>query len=290
MTLHRSGRFLATAASIALSASALGQTPVPATPVENPPARPALPPPPSAQERAEGKALFAKVVGWLGGQKKVSSVHDVQTRGQLTAKTPDGDMTMEVQSAMIFPDYLAQQIDSPFGRLAMVATPTGAFLVGPNGSQDLPPQMAEELKKQTQRIPLHLAQKADDPKLWLAAAGNEKIGSVDASVLDIRYGPVAVRWYVDAKTGRILRTSHTATTPDGKPAQMVSDYSEYKVVDGFPVAHRLEVTTNGERDQTLVLEECKINAGVDPKLFGKPPAPPATPTAAAPAPTAALKP
>jgi hypothetical protein len=71
---------------------------------------------------------------------------------------------------------------------------------------------------------------------------------------------------------------------------MVSDYSEYKVVDGFPVAHRLEVTTNGERDQTLVLEECKINAGVDPKLFGKPPAPPATPTAAAPAPTAALKP
>jgi hypothetical protein len=290
MTLHRSGRFLAAAASIALSASALGQTPVPATPGEKPPAGPVEPPPPSAEQRAEGKALFAKVVEWLGGQKKVSSVRDVQTRGQLTAKTPEGELTMEVQSAMVFPAYLAQQIESPFGRVAMVATPTGAFLVGPNGSQDLPPQMAEEFKKQEQRIPLHLAQKADDPQLWLAAAGKERIGSVDASILDIRYGPVVVRWYVDPKTGRIMRTSHTSTTPEGKPVQMVSDYSDYKIVSGFPVAHRLEVTTNGERDQTLVLEECKINAGVDPKLFEKPPAPPATPAAAAPAPTAPPKP
>ena len=51
---------------------------------------------------------------------------------------------------------------------------------------------------------------------------------------------------------------------------MVSDYSDYRLVDGFPIAHRLEVSTNGEKDQTLIIEECKINAGVDPKLFEKP--------------------
>jgi len=50
-------------------------------------------------------------------------------------------------------------------------------------------------------------------------------------------------------------------------------------VSGFPVAHRLEVTTDGERDQTLTLDECKINAGIDPKLFQKPPAPTPGPTA-----------
>jgi len=78
-----------------------------------------------------------------------------------------------------------------------------------------------------------------------------------------------------------VRTEHTTTTPDGKAAQMVSDYSDYRPVDGFPIAHRLDVSTNGEKDQTLVMEDCKINAGVDPKLFEKP-APATTPTPAPP--------
>ncbi len=72
-----------------------------------------------------------------------------------------------------------------------------------------------------------------------------------------------VRWFVDPATGRILRTSHSAVGPDGKTASIVSDYSDFRAVDGFPVAHRLEVTTNGEKDQTLILEECRFNAGVD---------------------------
>ena len=274
----------AAALSLALSASALGQAPTP-PPAAAPPAAPApkatSPKPPSAEAQAAGKALLAKVVAWLGGEKKVAGVRDVQTKGQLTAKTPEGDATMEVQSAMVFPDHLFQQIDSPYGRIAMVVTPREAFLFAPSGSQDLPPVVRSELLKQIQRIPLHLVQKAADPKLVAAAAGTAKVGEIDAALLDLRYGEVAVRWFVEPATGKIVRTEHTTTTPEGKTAQMVSDYSDYKIVDGFPIAHRLEVWTNGEKDQTLVMDECKINAGVDPILFEKPP-PATTPAPAAP--------
>jgi hypothetical protein len=181
----------------------------------------------------------------------------------------------------VFPDRLFQQIDSPYGRIAMVVTPRDAFLFAATGSQDLPPIVRSELLKQIQRIPLHLVQKAGDPKLVAAAAGTAKVGDLDAALLDLRYGEVAVRWFVEPATGRIVRTEHTTTTPDGKTAQMVSDYSDYRSVDGFPIAHRLDVSTNGEKDQTLVMDECKINAGVDPKLFEKP-VPATTPTPAAP--------
>ena len=58
---------------------------------------------------------------------------------------------------------------------------------------------------------------------------------------------------------------------------MVSDYLDYRTVEGFPVAHRLEITSNGEKDQTLILDEYKFNTGVDPKLFQKPPPPSTTP-------------
>jgi hypothetical protein len=278
---------LLAAISAAQAPAHLAPTPARPTPsVSAPPAAaaPASPapspaPPPSPQQLAAGRALFAKVVEALGGAAKARAIKDVQTRGQVTAKTPEGEMTMEIQTAMIFPDRLSQQIDAPFGRVAMVATPAGAFVLGPNGTSDLPPQMRDELIKQVQRVPLWLAQKGDDPRLSAAAVGSEKIGEVDAQILDVRYENMSVKWFVDPKTYRIVRTYHTALGPNGKVVTISSDYSDYRTVGGFPVAHRLEVTTDGERDQTLTLDECKINAGIDPKLFQKPPAPTPGPTA-----------
>jgi len=249
----------------ALARAAAAQSPTPAP-------KPAATPETAASGDAkEGQALFAKVVEGFGGKKKVDTVKDVQTRGELTAKTPEGDTKMDVQTALVFPDKLSQQVDSPFGRFTMVATPEGAFLVGPPGSQDLPDGMKQELLKQVRRVPLYLAQKSDDPKLSVVATGSAQVLGVETKILEVRYDDLSVRWFVDPKTGRILRTVHTATGPDGKPLEMSSDYLDYRDESGFPIAHRLEVTTNGEKDQTLVLEECKINAGVDPVLFRKPP-------------------
>jgi hypothetical protein len=271
-------RLLAALALTALARAAAAQAPTPAP-------KPATTATAPAGDAKEGKALFAKVVENMGGKQKVETVKDVQTRGELTAKTPEGDAKMDVQTALVFPDKLSQQVDSPFGRFTMVATPEAAFLVGPPGSQDLPDSMKEELLKQVRRVPLYLAQKIDDPKLSVAATGSAQVQGVEAKILEVRYGDLAVRWFVDPKTGRILRTVHTATGPDGKPLEMSSDYLDYRNEGGFPIAHRLEVTTNGEKDQTLVLEECKINAGVDPVLFRKPPpmpTPAPTPETAAP--------
>ena len=259
--------------------AAVAQTqPTPIPPPRTPPssapratAPPASTATPSAQAKSDGKALLARIVQAYGGKERVAGVHDLRTRGEVSAKTPQGDMNMELQSFIVFPDRISQQVDAPFGRVVMVATPGSAFVAGPAGSQDLPDSMRNELIRQVQRIPIFLAQKADDPSLAVWASGGEKVGDVETKVVEVRYNTVAVRWFVDPKTGRILRAAHTATTPQGE-ASIVADYSDFKPVDGFPVAFHMEVTTNGEKDQILTLEECKINAGVEPKLFEKPPA------------------
>lgn len=290
MTLRDPAALLGAIAGVLLAAAAAAQTPAPtaAAPAARPPAPPptAIPtrPAPSAEAIKEGKALFAKFVQGLGGADRVHKVHDVWTRGLVTAKTPQGDMAMDVQTTMVFPDKISQQVDAPFGRMAMVATATGAFIVGPNAVQDLPPAMKEELLRQVRRVPLLVAQKADDPRLVVAAAGTEKIGDVEARILDVNFDGASVRWYLDPTTYRILRSTHTSAGPQGE-AKIVSDYSDYKLVEGYPVAFHLEVATNGEKDQTLALEECKINPGAEAKLFEKPifptPAPAAAPTPAA---------
>ncbi len=298
MTPSRPRLLLAAAASLALAIPLCAQAPTSVMRPSPAPAKPAAPAPtaaptPSAAALAEGKVLFAKVVEWLGGPQKIASVKDVRTRGRLTAKTGDGETTMEVQSAMAFPYHLLQEVDSPFGRVVMVVTPSNAFLATSNGTQDLPPAAAAELRKQIVRIPLNLTRNASDPKLVVSAGGKETIAGVATSALDIAYGATSVRWFVDPATGGILRTAHAGVAPDGQSVQMVSDYHDYKVVEGFPVAHRLEITSNGEKDQTLIIEEYKFNVGVDPKLFEKPKetagprhplhSAPATPPAAPPA-------
>jgi outer membrane lipoprotein-sorting protein len=280
MIRFRQRPLLAAAASLALATPLFAQAPTslmkpsPAPPPAAPAPTPA--PTPTQEAIAQGRALFSKVVEWLGGPDKIASVKDVRTRGRLTAKTGEGDTTMEVQSAMTFPYHLVQEVDSPFGRVVMVVTPTSAFLASASGTQDLPPAAAAELRKQIVRIPLNLTRNAGDPKLVVSAGGKETIGGVETTALDIAYGATSVRWFVDPATGRILRTSHTAISPDGESVRMVSDYHDYKVVSGFPVAHRLEITSNGQKDQTLIIDEYTFNAGIDPKLFEKPPPPAST--------------
>ncbi|HKD18027.1 MAG TPA: hypothetical protein VKG23_09165 [Thermoanaerobaculia bacterium] len=251
--------------------------PVAAAPAEKKPA------PPSPEAIKEGRALLAKFIEGLGGTAKVRSVHDLWSRGMVTAKTEQGDLTMEIQTTMLFPDRIAQQVDAPSLRMTVVATPAGAFIIGGNETKDLPPAMSEELLRQVRRVPLLIAQRADDPKLVVAAAGSEKIGNVDTKILDVTYDGTSVRWFLDPATFHILRSTHTSNGPQGQ-ATVVSDYSEYRDVSGFPVAFHLEVTTNGVKDQVLSLEECKINPGVEAKLFEKPIFPTPEPTTAAPPP------
>ncbi len=290
MRASLAGCTVAVLVSAATVSGAAAQTPAPArTPAPAPVRAPEKKAEPSPEAIKQGKALFARVVEGLGGREKVARVRDVQTRGLVTAKTPEGEMSMDVQTAMIFPDRISQQVDAPFGRLAMVATPAGAFIAGPSAVQDLPPEMKEELLRQVRRVPLLLAQHADDPKLTALAAGTEKVGEVEAAALDIAWEGASVRWLIDPKSGRILRSTHTSMGPRGE-AKIVADYSDYKMVEGFPVAFHLEVETNGQKDQSLSLEECKINPGLDPKIFEKPalptpaPSPPAATPAATPAP------
>jgi hypothetical protein len=287
MTLRKPSLLLGALAGCLLGAVAAAQTTAPTAaaapprPAPLPTAVPVKPPSPEAVK--EGKALLAQFVQSLGGADKVRKVHDVWTRGMVTAKTDQGDMAMDVQTTMVFPDKISQQVDAPFGRMAMVATPAGAFIVGPSAVQDLPPGMKEELLRQVRRVPLLIAQRADDPRLVASAAGTERIGEVDARILDVSYDGAAVRWFLDPKTFRLLRSAHTSAGPQGE-AKIVSDYSDYKLVDGYPIAYHLEVATNGQKDQSLALEECKINPGAEAKLFDKPVFPTPAPTAAVPTP------
>jgi hypothetical protein len=233
-----------------------------------------IPPPPGAAKAATasnpaGQALIAKVIQGLGGAAKVRSVKSLREKSTILAKTPQGDMSIEVEAITAFPDQLWQKMSTPMGEMTMVVSPAAAFMKSPMGSQDLPGAQKEDGLKQLRRHPLFVAQHAEDPKFLFAAGGSEKIGEVEAQILDVNADGAQVRWYVDPQTGHVLRTSAQALGMAG-PAEQVIDYSEWKEVDGISVPFKAKITQGGKDAGSQDIKEVQINPAVDPKLFEKP--------------------
>jgi zinc protease len=233
-----------------------------------------IPPPPGATKAATatnsaGQALMAKVVQGLGGAGKVRSVKSLHEKGTMLAKTPQGDMSMEIEELVAFPDQLWQKLTTPMGEMTMVFSPGTAFMKSPMGSQDMPGSQKEEGLKELKRHPILIAQHADDPKFVFSAGGPEKIGEVEAQILDVDADGVQVRWYVDSQTGHILRSSAQSVGMVG-PTEQVVDYSEWKDVEGISLPFKLKVSQGGKDAASQELKEVQINPAVDPKLFEKP--------------------
>jgi hypothetical protein len=233
-----------------------------------------IPPPPGAPKaatatNAAGQALIAKVIQGLGGAAKVSSVKSLRERSTVLAKTPQGDMTMEIEEITAFPDQAWSKMTTPMGEVTIVISPAASFVKSPMGSQDLPGAQKEDGLKELKRHPLFVAQHAEDPKFVFAAGGSEKIGEVEAQILDVNADGAQVRWYVDPQTGHVLRTSAQAMGMGG-PGERVIDYSGWKEVEGISLPFKAKITQDGKDAGSQDIKEIQINPAVDPKLFEKP--------------------
>src|SRR6202167_274453 len=104
-----------------------------------------IPPPPGGKEEKEedsakptasneeGKALAAKVVAAMGGEAKLATIKAVKAELTLTQKMPQGDLPMQMESIIVYPDHLHAQMQTPNGVVKIVATPAAALIDLPDG-------------------------------------------------------------------------------------------------------------------------------------------------------------
>jgi zinc protease len=217
----------------------------------------------------EGKALLGKVIESLGGAAKVRTVKSLRTKLDMQMKTPMGEMAMTAEQVVVYPNQVWQKMTMPMGEILLVVSPTVAFIKGPMGTQDLPTSQKEDLLGEMMRDPLLVTQHADDPDYAFAAAGSEKVGEVEATILDVNAGGAEVRWFVDPQSGRILRASWQATGPAG-PGERVVEYGDWKTVEGLTLPTKETRTLGGEKEGSVDIKEIEVNPATDPKLFEKP--------------------
>jgi zinc protease len=224
----------------------------------------------AAGSDAEGKALLAKVVEGLGGASAVQGVKAFRQKTSARMKGPQGDVAMEIDSLTVMPDRMHQQLQTPTGPVTLVISPQGSFMSLPVGTREMPASQRDNALKELKTHPLYVAQHADDPRLSVRAAGSDKVGDVDARVLELSVDGAETRWLVDPASGRVLR-SVSRTTGGGAPAEVAIDFSDFKTISGLTIPFKRTVKRNGEDAGAMDVQEVVINPPVDPKTFEKPP-------------------
>jgi zinc protease len=241
-----------------------------------------IPPPPGAKEGAkeeeskptasndEGKALAAKVVAAMGGEAKLASIKSVKADLTLTQKTAQGEFPMQMETVIVFPDRLHAEMQTPGGTMNIVVTPDLAFMAVPGqGMRDFPASQKAETLEQIKRDPVFIASHAKDANVYFRAGGSEKVGDVDARIVDVNAAGAGIRWFVDPQSGHILKETYR-TLSQGQPVEGETDMDNWKPVNGLTVPFVRHNKQNGRDSSTAEYTTLEFNPTIDPKLFQKP--------------------
>jgi zinc protease len=232
-----------------------------------------IPPPPEAKEESkpaasnpEGKALAAKVAAAMGGLPKLQSIKTMHVN---ISESDSGGPPSPVDVYVAFPDSMHVEMQIPQGKLTIVASPQAAFMSLPGmGTRSMPPAQKSEMLSQLHHDLVYVAQHADDPGFSFAANGTEKIGDADASILDIGGAIPWVRWYIDPKSGYILREKYKGMGQQG-PFDGETDLADWRTADGLTMPYKHENKQNGQPTSTAEFKKIEVNPQLDPKLFEK---------------------
>ena len=222
------------------------------------------------ESNAEGKALAAKVVAELGGDDKLAAIKAVKAKLTVIRKTVQGDFPMQMETVIVFPDHLHADMEIPGGTMNIVVTPDVAYMaVAGQGMQDLPAAQKAETLEQIKRDPIFIAAHWKDDNVFFRAGGSEKVGDIDARIVDVNAAGAYIRWFVDPESGRILKETYT-TLAQGGPVPGETDMDNWKPVNGLSLPLTRHNKQNGQDSSTAEYTAIEFNPTVDPKLFQKP--------------------
>jgi zinc protease len=238
-----------------------------------------IPPPPGTKQaesakvtesNPEGKELAAKVINAMGGEAKLASIKSIKSDATQVRKTPQGDLTLQLQSTIVFPDHLHAELQAPQGTIQIIVTPDAGFMsMGNMGTRTMPAEQKAETLAQIKRDPIYIASHWKDSDVLFQAAGTEKVGDVEARIVDVNVAGTPIRWFVDPSNGHILKETYPTLGQSG-PVEGETAMENWKTIDGLTLPLLRKNKQNGEDTSQTEYKTIEINPQVDPKLFDKP--------------------
>lgn len=233
--------------------------------IPEPGAKPAAASAAPAASSALGVGMAKKVLDFVGPKESIDKLKAIRNVGTMSIRTPQGPMDVEVDQVTSYPDSHRAVMKTPMGEMTMVTTPDAAFMITPMGTQDMPGSQRQAMKSQHRTDLINVLKNVDNPAYTFNLGGTEKIGDVNAQILEVNAEGSTFKWYVDPRSGRILRK-----VSQGPRGEEVTDYTEWKSFGGLNLPVGFTLTSGGQPGGGGKLINIEINPTVDPKGFEKP--------------------
>jgi tetratricopeptide (TPR) repeat protein len=215
-----------------------------------------------ATSKIEGKKLLDRVIVGLGGDSRVRAVKSVRAKGSMRYEAQEGEASIKSETVIVYPDLFWQRQVTADCEMTIVVTPKHAFTKSTNGTYDLSPRELGHILNNILRDPIFIAQHAEEQGYEFLAGGAEKIGGIEARILDVKTPEGEVRWFIDSQTGHIIRISYTE-----EMERRIEDYSGWKQVQGITFITREVLTVGKEKGRPTESEAFEVNPEIDPKIF-----------------------
>lgn len=215
--------------------------------------------------------LLDKAAESMGGDL-VDSMETFRLTGDAVQNTPQGDMQIQITATFRYPDSLRQELVLPFGKVAMVLSPSGAFADTPQGVQDLPDSQRATIESSSRRSPLMMVRSRNQEDFVATAAGSSEVDGTPVELVQVEYKGDVTTLGIDPQTGRVLQLSYRGSGGGmgGAPGDVVQTFKDFREMDGLTYPFSMASTFNGEANASVSLETIEVNPELEDGLFTKP--------------------
>jgi len=216
----------------------------------------------------KGRELLGRAVQACGGLEAFKAIKNVLIKSEISMTIPAGG-EMGITSTVTFlpPDKIHQVMSLPFGEISQVMVKDSAWVVSPQGVQDMPESQKKEMKANLFRDLINLFRASDSEAITAQWLGEEEVEGKRAEVILISDTEGnSVKLFLDAETHLPLKQSYQGTTMTG-PATIEEIYSQYRQVSEVKIPFHTLINAAGKKYAEVKVMELKINTEVNPKLF-----------------------
>jgi zinc protease len=238
--------------------------------IPEPPSATAAGPAAAAAPGAEdaGRALLSKAVDTMGGAAIIDGIKALREESTVAVTTPQGEVEAQSTILVALPDRVQQELVTPMGTMTMAIAGATGTQRGPQGSMPMPEAQRTRILKQIQQSPLFLLQRRGQAGFKAVVVGEGKVGETPVSLVRVEVEGDSVTLGIDPKTGQLRSQLARGTGPTGAPADVLTEFEDYRAVAGLTIAHTRRSIIDGTTAQKVSVKSVQVNPPLPADAFG----------------------
>ena len=223
----------------------------------------------NAETLAAGAALFDRIVQ-SSGVGDPDGVKGYASKGNMTITMPQGSMALGLELTVVYPDRMRMSLQTPMGAQLMVVDGDSGFAGMGGQFQDLPSDAIGGMLENFYRDPFFLMGMRDDPGLETVAVGTDEVDGAACDQVSVTFRETKTLFCV-GEDGKVLKATYQGDNQfTGAPGTVESAYTDYRDVDGRPVAFKEAQTFDGDPMTSIEWKSFQFNPETDDTTFAKP--------------------